>query len=98
MLDNGHGGKVFTPLADVYNGYLDDAITGMANGAYDYNALVPPHGQPDDSLRLRTDHPSAMAAATTAWTTPAAGTIVWTWPPAVLCSLASASSPVTSRI
>ena len=40
MLDNGHGGKVFTPLADVYNGYLDDAITGMANGAYDYNTLV----------------------------------------------------------
>ena len=33
MLDNGHGGKVFTPLADVYNGYLDDAITGMANDA-----------------------------------------------------------------
>ena len=33
MLDNGHGGKVFTPLADVYNGYLDDAITGMANAA-----------------------------------------------------------------
>lgn len=40
MLDNGRGGKVFTPLADVYNGYLDDAITGMANGAYDYNTLV----------------------------------------------------------
>lgn len=40
MLDNGHGGKVFTPLADVYNGYLDDAITGMANGAYDYNTLI----------------------------------------------------------
>lgn len=40
MLDNGHGGKVFTPLADVYNGYLDNAITGMANGAYDYNTLV----------------------------------------------------------
>ena len=40
MLDNGHGGKVFTPLSDVYNRYLDDAITGMANGAYDYNTLV----------------------------------------------------------
>lgn len=40
MLDNGRGGKVFTPLADVYNSYLDDAITGMANGAYDYNTLV----------------------------------------------------------
>lgn len=40
MLDNGRGGKVFTPLADVYNGYLDDAIMGMANGAYDYNTLV----------------------------------------------------------
>jgi len=40
MLDNGHGGKVFTPLADVYNTYLDDAITGMAEGAYDYNTLL----------------------------------------------------------
>lgn len=40
MLDNGTGQRVFTPLADVYNGYLDDAITGMANGAYDYNTLV----------------------------------------------------------
>ena len=40
MLDNGTGQRVFTPLADVYNGYLDDAITVMANGAYDYNTLV----------------------------------------------------------
>lgn len=40
MLDNGRGGKVFTPLADVYNGYLDDAFMGMASGAYDYNTLI----------------------------------------------------------
>lgn len=40
MLENGSGRKIFTPLSDVYNRYLDDAITGMANGAYDYNTLV----------------------------------------------------------
>lgn len=40
MVDAGNGKMVYTPLADIYNGYLDDAITGMANGAYDYNTLV----------------------------------------------------------
>ena len=40
MIDDGHGGKVFTPLSDIYNGYLDDAIIGMAEGAYDYNTMV----------------------------------------------------------
>lgn len=57
MLDNGHGGKVFTPLADVYNGYLDDAITGMANGAYDYNTLVRRMVSQMTASGLRTDHP-----------------------------------------
>lgn len=56
MLDNGHGGKVFTLLADVYNGYLDDAITGMANGAYDYNTLVRRMVSQMTASGLRTDH------------------------------------------
>ena len=57
MLDNGHGGKVFTSLADVYNGYLDDAITGMTNGAYDYNTLVRRMVSQMTASGLRTDHP-----------------------------------------
>lgn len=57
MLDNGHGGKVFTPLADVYNGYLDDAIAGMTNGAYDYNTLVRRMVSQMTASGLRTDHP-----------------------------------------
>ena len=56
MLDNGHGGKVFTPTADVYNRYLDDAITGMVNGAYDYNTLVRRMVSQMTSSGLRTDH------------------------------------------
>lgn len=56
MLDNGNGQKVFTPLADVYNGYLDDAITGMANGAYDYNTLVRRLVGQMTASGLRTNH------------------------------------------
>lgn len=56
MLDNGHGGTVFTPLADVYNGYLDQAITGMAEGAYDYNTLVRRLVGEMTRSGLRTDH------------------------------------------
>lgn len=56
MIDNGHGGKVFTPLADVYNGYLDQAITGMANGAYDYNTLIRRMVGQMTASGLRTDH------------------------------------------
>lgn len=40
VLDNGRGGRVFTPLADVYNDYLDRAILGLADGSYDYNTLI----------------------------------------------------------
>lgn len=40
MVDMGNGKTVFTPLSDIYNDYLDEAITGMATGAYDYNTLV----------------------------------------------------------
>lgn len=56
MLDNGRGGKVFTPTADVYNRYLDNAITGMVNGAYDYNTLVRRMVSEMTSSGLRTDH------------------------------------------
>ena len=56
MLDNGTGQRVFTPLADVYNGYLDDAITGMAEGAYDYNTLVRRMVSQMTASGLRTDH------------------------------------------
>ena len=56
MLDNGTGQRVFTPLSDVYNGYLDDAITGMANGAYDYNTLVRRLVSQMTASGLRTDH------------------------------------------
>ena len=40
MVDMGGGRKVFTPLSEIYNGYLDDAITMMASGAFDYNTLI----------------------------------------------------------
>lgn len=40
MVDMGNGRKAFTPLSEVYNGYLDNAITMMASGAYDYNTLI----------------------------------------------------------
>lgn len=56
MVDMGRGGKVFTPLSDIYNGYLDDAITGMANGAYDYNTLVRRLVSQMTASGLRTDH------------------------------------------
>ncbi len=40
MVDMGNGRKVFTPLAAIYNGYLDNAITMMVSGAFDYNTLI----------------------------------------------------------
>ena len=40
MVDAGDGHLAFSPMAAVYNEYLDDAITGMASGAYDYQTLV----------------------------------------------------------
>ena len=57
MIDmGGSKGKVFTPLADVYNSFLDDAITGMVNGAYDYNTLVRRMVSRMTGSGLRTDH------------------------------------------
>lgn len=40
MVDMGNGRRVFTPLSEIYNGYLDNAITMMASGAFDYNTLI----------------------------------------------------------
>lgn len=40
MVDMGGGRKVFTPLSEIYNGYMDNAITMMASGAFDYNTLI----------------------------------------------------------
>lgn len=40
MIDMGNGRKVFSPLSEIYNGYLDNAITMMASGAFDYNTLI----------------------------------------------------------
>ncbi len=40
MVDAGNGRRVFTPLAEIYNGYLDNAVTMMASGAFDYNTLI----------------------------------------------------------
>lgn len=56
MVDMGGKGKVFTPLSDIYNRYLDDAITGMANGAYDYNTLIRRMVGQMTASGLRTDH------------------------------------------
>lgn len=56
MVDMGNGKTVYTPLADIYNGYLDDAIVGMANGAYDYNTLVRKTTNMMTRSGLRTDH------------------------------------------
>lgn len=40
MVDMGGGRKVFSPLSEIYNGYLDNAITMMASGAFDYNTMI----------------------------------------------------------
>lgn len=40
MVDMGNGRKVFTPLSEIYNGYMDNAIVMMASGAFDYNTLI----------------------------------------------------------
>lgn len=39
-VDYGNGKLVMTPLADIYQGYLDQAITGMFYGAFDYNTMI----------------------------------------------------------
>lgn len=56
MLPDTTGALRFTPLADVYNGYLDDAFMGMASGAYDYNTLIRRTVNQMTSSGLRTSH------------------------------------------
>lgn len=56
MVDTGRGQKAFTPLSDIYNDFLDDAITGMANGAYDYNTLIRRLVGQMTASGLRTNH------------------------------------------
>lgn len=40
MVDMGNGRRTFTPLSEIYNGYLDNAIVMMASGAFGYNTLI----------------------------------------------------------
>ena len=39
-LDYGNGKRVFTPLSEVYQGYLDAAMMDIASGAFDYNSVL----------------------------------------------------------
>lgn len=39
-LDYGNGNRVLTPLAQVYQGYLDNAMMDIASGAFDYNSTL----------------------------------------------------------
>lgn len=39
-LDYGNGNRVLTPLAQVYHGYLDNAVMDIAIGAFDYNSTL----------------------------------------------------------
>lgn len=40
MLEGASGRKVWTPLSEVYSGYLDQAVTDIASGAFDYNTVI----------------------------------------------------------
>ena len=39
-VDYGNGKLVMTPLADIYQNYLDKAITGVIYGTFDYNTMI----------------------------------------------------------
>ena len=39
-LDYGKGQRVLTPLAEVYQGYLDQTMYGIATGSFDYNTAL----------------------------------------------------------
>ena len=39
-LDYGNGRKVMTPLAEIYQGYLDAAMLDITSGAFDYNSVL----------------------------------------------------------
>ena len=36
----GKGNPVYTPLSEIYNGYLDQAMVGLTSGMYNYNTLI----------------------------------------------------------
>ena len=40
QVDMGNGRKVFSPLSDYYNEYLDQAMIEIASGAFDYNTVI----------------------------------------------------------
>lgn len=56
MLDYGGGKKVWTPLAEIYNQYLDQAAVGIASGAFDYNSMIRKACKQLTDSGLRTDH------------------------------------------
>lgn len=39
-LNYGGGKLVYTPLAEIYQGYLDNAMNGIISGAFDYNTML----------------------------------------------------------
>lgn len=59
MLDYGNGRKVWSPLSEVYNQYLDQAVTDLTSGAFDYNTIIPKACKQLTDLGLRRDHPFA---------------------------------------
>lgn len=40
MLDYGTGKLAYTPLAEIYNRYLDQAMVDLTSGMFDYNTLI----------------------------------------------------------
>ncbi len=59
MVRNATGKLEFTPLGEKYNEYLDQAITDMTSGVYDYNTLVRRLVKQMTNSGLRTERPFA---------------------------------------
>ena len=56
MLDDGSGNLRFTSLSKVYNEYLDQAVTDLTSGAFDYNSIIRRTCKQLTDSGLRTDH------------------------------------------
>ena len=57
MLDyGGDRGLVYTPLSQIYNEYLDQAMVDLTSGAFDYNTLIRRTVDQLTRSGLRTDH------------------------------------------
>lgn len=56
MIDDGSGGVRFTPLSQIYNEYLDQAVTDLTSGAFDYNTIIRRTCKQLTDSGLRTDH------------------------------------------